>query len=119
MNTTVELLKRKIVKIPDTGNERSYYTALCNFFDEYGKTVHKLRAPQSIAEESLTKDDKHIGFPDITIRNGESLIGWIEVKMPNEDLSADKFKPQFNKYKDSLENIIFTNLREWQLWQWT
>lgn len=119
MNITIELLKQKIGKVPDTGNERSYYPALCNFLEEYGKTTFKLRALQAISEESLKKDDKHVGFPDITVRNGEALIGSIEVKMPDEDLKAEKFKIQFSKYKDSLENIVFTNLCEWQLWQWT
>ena len=119
MNTAIEFLKQKIAKVPATGNERSTYPPLCNFFEEYGKTTFKLKAPQAIAEESLSKDDKNIGFPDITIRNGEKLIGWIEVKVPTEDLGAEKFKIQFSKYKDSLENIIFTNLREWELWQWS
>ncbi len=119
MNPTIELLKQKIAKVLATGNERSTYTALCNFFVEYGKSTFKLKALDAVAEESLAKDDKHIGFPDITIRNGETLIGWVEIKMPTEDLNAEKFKIQFSKYKDSLENIIFTNLREWELWQWT
>ena len=38
--------------------------------------------------------------------------------MPDENLAAEKFRDQFTKYRESLENIIFTNLREWQLWQW-
>lgn len=118
MNTQIELLKQKISKIPDSGNERSFYTALCNFFEEYGKTVVKLRAPQAIAEESLSKNDKNIGFPDITIRNGQTLIGWVEIKLPSDELDSGKFKAQFGKYRDSLENIVFTNLRDWQLWQW-
>lgn len=119
MNTQIELLKHKIAGIPDSGNERSYYPALCNFLEEYGKITLKLRAPQAVAEESLSKDDKNIGFPDITVRNGQNLIGWIEVKLPVDELSSEKFKVQFSKYKDSLENIVFTNLREWELWQWT
>jgi predicted helicase len=118
MNTQIELLKHKIAAIPDSGNERSFYPALCNFLEEYGKITLKLRAPQAVAEESLSKDDKNIGFPDITVRNGQNLIGWIEVKLPGDNLDSDKFKVQFSKYKDSLENIVFTNLRDWELWQW-
>ncbi len=119
MNTQIELLKHKIAGIPDSGNERSFYPALCNFIEEYGKAALRLKSPQAVAEESLSKDDKNIGFPDITIRNGQNLIGWIEVKLPRDELDAEKFKVQFSKYKDSLENIVFTNLREWELWQWT
>lgn len=118
MNIPIEQLKQRVARVPDSGNERSLYPALCNFFEDYGKIVFKLKAPQAVVEESLAENNKHVGFPDITIRNGEKLIGWIEVKIPSESLDNDKFKAQFSKYKDSLENIIFTNLREWQLWQW-
>ncbi len=103
MNTQIELLKQKISKIPDSGNERSFYPALCNFFEEYGKAALKIRAPQAVSEESLSKDDKNIGFPDITIRSGQALIGWVEVKLPGDEIGSDKFKLQFGKYKDSLE----------------
>ena len=119
MNITIELLKQKIAKIKDTATERSYYPLLCVFFEEYAKSgTLKLRAPQATPEETSTQYEHKVGFPDITIRNGNDLIGWVEVKTPQENLNAEKFQEQFSKYKESLENIIFTNLREWQLWQW-
>lgn len=115
----IELLKQKIAKIKDTATERSYYPLLCAFFEEYAKSnALKLRNPQATPEETSTQYEHLIGFPDITIRNGNDLIGWVEVKVPQENLNAEKFQAQFSKYKESLENIIFTNLREWQLWQW-
>jgi len=40
------------------------------------------------------------------------------VKLPSDSLKDKKFKAQFDRYKASLENIIFTNLKNWQLWQW-
>lgn len=119
MNITIELLKQKIAKIQDTATERSYYPLLCGFFEEYAKSgTLKLRSPQATPEETSTQYEHKVGFPDITIRNGNDLIGWVEVKIPQENLNAEKFQEQFSKYKESLENIIFTNLREWQLWQW-
>lgn len=45
-------------------------------------------------------------------------VGWVEVKLPKDNIGDTKFDKQFDKYKDSLENIIFTNLRQWELWQW-
>lgn len=115
----IELLKQKIAKIKDTATERSYYPLLCVFFEEYAKSnALKLRNPQATPEETSTQYEHRIGFPDITIRNGNDLIGWVEVKIPQENLNAEKFQEQFSRYKESLENIIFTNLREWQLWQW-
>lgn len=119
MNIIIELLKQKIAKIKDTATERSYYPLLCAFFEEYAKSnALKLRNPQATPEETSTQYEHRIGFPDITIRNGNDLIGWIEVKVPQENINAEKFQEQFSRYKESLENIIFTNLREWQLWQW-
>lgn len=118
MNTIIEQTKQKLAKLPDTKNERSYYPTLCKFLEEFGGSVYKIKELQAVAEESLSRDDKNIGYPDITVRSKKALIGWIEVKIPEENLDASKFKDQFEKYKDSLENIIFTNLKEWRLWQW-
>lgn len=119
MNIIIEQLKQNIAKIKDTATERSYYPILCLFFEEYAKSTSlKLNNPRATPEEKLTQFDSLIGFPDITIRNGNELIGWVEVKTPQENLNAEKFQEQFSRYKESLENIIFTNLREWQLWQW-
>ena len=117
-NPIIELLKHKVAKIKDTATERSYYPLLCAFIEEYAKKTQKLQNPSATPEETSKQYDKHVGFPDITVRNGNALIGWIEVKSPKENLTSEKFREQFTKYKDSLENIIFTNLREWQLWQW-
>lgn len=115
----IKLLKDRIAKLKDKATERSYYPLLCSFFEEFGKSGSlKLQELQATPEETSTQYEKQIGFPDITIRNKNELIGWVEVKAPKENLNAEKFKEQFTKYKDSLENIIFTNLREWQLWQW-
>ena len=120
MNIIIEQLKHKIARIQDTATERSYYPPLCAFFVDYAKSeALKLRSPQATPEETSTQYEHRVGFPDITMRNGNDLIGWVEVKPPQENLNAEKFHEQFSKYKESLENIIFTNLREWQLWQWT
>lgn len=119
MNIIIEQTKQKIARIKDIATERSYYPILCEFFQEFAKSDSiKLRDAHATPEETTTQYEKKVGFPDITIRNRDELIGWIEVKTPEENLSADKFHDQFTKYRESLENIIFTNLREWQLWQW-
>jgi len=119
MNIIVEQTKQKIARIKDTATERSYYPLLCEFFESFAQSdAIKLREAHATPEETTTQYEKKVGFPDITIRNKNELIGWIEVKIPEENLGADKFREQFTKYRESLENIIFTNLREWQLWQW-
>jgi hypothetical protein len=120
MNIIIEQLKQRVAKIRDTATERSYYPLLCTFFEGYAKSEGiKLKDVHATPEETSTQYEHRVGFPDITVRNGNELIGWIEVKPPEANLNLDKFNQQFSKYRDSLENIIFTNLREWQLWQWT
>jgi len=119
MNIIIEKAKQSISKIKDNATERSYYPLLCVFFEEFAKSdLVKMSEPHATPEETSKQYEHRVGFPDITIRDKESLVGWVEVKAPQENLNAEKFQDQFLKYKDSLENIIFTNLREWQLWQW-
>lgn len=120
MNDIFLRLKQEVLDLHDSATERTYYRSLCNFFEEYAVSyIKKMGTPIATVEESVASQEEKIGFPDITVRDGNRLVGWIEVKSPEENLVAEKFNEQFDKYKDSLENIIFTNLREWQLWQWS
>jgi len=99
------------------GTERSLYKPLGNFLEEFIKDNFK-KDIKAIAEQSSKNYDKPIGFPDIVIKERDFPIGFIEVKLPKDTLSNDKFKDQFDRYKNSLENIIFTNMKNWELWQW-
>ncbi|MBU1164627.1 N-6 DNA methylase [Patescibacteria group bacterium] len=116
-NVAILKLNQEILKIKDKATERSYYPVICNFLKEFAE-IQKKKNFFATAEESSTVIKKGIGFPDITARQGNHLIGWIEIKLPKDNLNNEKFSDQFDKYKDALENILFTNLREWQLWQW-
>ena len=99
------------------GTERSLYKPLGNFLEEFIKDNFK-KDIKAIAEQSSKNYNKPIGFPDIVIKERDFPIGYIEVKLPKDSLSNVKFKKQFDRYKNSLENIIFTNLNNWELWQW-
>src|SRR3990167_2315502 len=118
MRIDLDILQQKIKKLQDSANEPSYYPLICEFIQNYaGKQI--LGGIIATPGESLTADDKHIGFPDITVRGrNDYLIGWWEIKLPEDNLSKEGFREQFAKYKDSLENLLITNLREWQVWQW-
>jgi len=117
MNVPLEKFRQNILKIKDQATERSYYKDISNFIVEFAESEGR-KDFFATPEESSTVIDREIGFPDITLRQGNRLVGWIEVKLPDDNLDSEKFQNQFKKYKDSLENILFTNLREWQLWQW-
>jgi type I restriction-modification system DNA methylase subunit len=105
-----------ILRIKERGTERSFYPIICSFLEEI--IQDKYKNINATVEESLLEKNREIGFPDITIRQNNRLIGWIEVKLPDDSLNDRKFTAQFTRYKDALENILFINLREWQLWQW-
>ena len=113
-----QILEQELSKLPPTANERSLYTPLNNFLKEYANSLYKVDTYSSIAEESGYSEEKHIGFPDLTLRNKEHAAGWVEVKNPGEPLDGSKHLAQFTRYKNSFENLIITNMQEWQLWQW-
>ena len=112
---SLQRFQQEIFKLPDTSNERSFYGPFQNFLKDQFEALYKHADIHTVAEESAQGS---VGFPDITIRNKGKMLGWIEVKLPEDDLKSKKFNKQFTKYKESLENIIFTNFRQWELWQW-
>lgn len=114
---SLQQFQQALLKIQDLGTERTRYPVFCEFLKNfYGEIGSK--DISATAEETSTQHEDRVGFPDITLRDSKRLIGWIEVKLPADDLGNKKFEKQFKKYKDSLENIIFTNFRQWELWQW-
>lgn len=60
------------------------------------------------------------GRPDIGVLVGAILSGHVELKAPRENVDPDRMrgrnKVQWNKFK-SLPNLIYTNGRDWRLYQ--
>ena len=80
---------------------------------------------QTLLEELLpdvtaTHEPKRVdcGAPDyvLTRRNGLPL-GYVEAKDLGARLDDDRHKEQFDRYRRALENMIFTNYLEFQLWR--
>lgn len=58
------------------------------------------------------------GIPDLTIRKGKQLIGYVEAKdLENEELGAIEDSEQIERYKQKLPNFIFTNYFDFWLWR--
>ena len=100
--------------------EESYYRSLCEFLEAYGggkEYLHMLNiaATSNPNSESIGEG---VGFPDVEVRQNRRLVGYIEVKSPNENLDNPAYATQFNKYKESLENVVFTNFKKWILYTW-
>lgn len=117
MSDATEKLRQKLPGLLKKGTERTLYKPLGNWLEELvAAEPFKLRGVEITAEESAPESE--VGFPDLTVRHGGEIAGWIEVKLPDKPLNHKDYEQQFTKYRDSLENVIFTNLREWELWQW-
>lgn len=111
------LYSKEIIERLKDGTERTLYKPLGNFLERFTKEYFK-KEISAVAEQSSKNYEKGVGFPDITIKENDFTLGYIEVKLPTDNIDDKKFKEQFDRYKGSLENIIFTNLKIWQLWQW-
>ena len=101
---------REVAEIYSKGNatEHSYRGAL--------QTLLKALLPQV----TVTHEPKRVacGGPDyvLTRRNGLPL-GYVEAKDLGVRLDDDRHKEQFDRYRKALENIMFTNYLEFQLWR--
>lgn len=117
-----EYLNSELIKIKDLQTERSFYPILKEFLKKFSEEhLENKREINVISEASSKVHETKIGFPDLTIQVKHydfKTVGWVEVKLPKDSLNDAKFKEQFNRYTDSLENVLFTNLREWELYQW-
>ncbi|MBQ7552179.1 MAG: hypothetical protein IJT15_01885 [Rickettsiales bacterium] len=110
----VEQYLAEIIKINQTGiaNEESYYGIISNIITEIA-SLNKVNI-DAIATPK-TKDNNK---PDIVAKrqNTDEIIGFIEVKDVDESLDKKDHQEQFNRYKQSYENLIITNLLEYRLY---
>ena len=109
----VEQYLAEIIKINKTGiaNEESYYGVISNIITEIA-SLNKVNI-DAIATPK-TKDNNK---PDIVAKrqNTDEIIGFIEVKDVDESLDKANYQEQFDRYKQSYENLIITNLLEYRL----
>ncbi len=107
----------EIFKIKKRGDarEESYYTALKNLIEAYGKTLGKK------IEVTVLPKKSEAGNPDFRVWNGESeIIGYIEAKRPFEDNSNLDYienTKQLIRYRQAYPNLIITNFLEFRLYR--
>ncbi len=65
-----------------------------------------------------TNEPKRIscGAPDYIITKQDIPVGYIEAKDIGKDLTNKDFKEQFDRYKKSLNNLIFTDYLDFHLY---
>jgi predicted helicase len=109
MNTPAQEITRYIAeidKIYRAGNatEHSYRPALKSLLEK-------------ITELDATNEPRHIacGAPDYIVTRNEIPVGYVEAKDIGIDLNAKVNKAQFDRYKQSLGNLIITDYLTFQL----
>ncbi|HMS42318.1 MAG TPA: hypothetical protein PKE69_18945, partial [Pyrinomonadaceae bacterium] len=71
-----------------------------------------------VPDISATNEPKRIkcGAPDYVLMKREIPVGFIEAKNINDDLTHKSHKEQFDRYKASLNNLIFTDYLDFHLY---
>ena len=100
---------RKVAKTHSTGKatEHSYRGHLQTLLEELLPDVMATNEPKRVA----------CGAPDYLLTRDELPLGYVEAKDIGAGLDDDKHKEQFDRYRGSLGNMIFTDYLEFQLWR--
>jgi hypothetical protein len=105
--------------------ETSYYPALCNLFNEIGKTLDpKVRCIITLANRGAGLPDGGLFTPDQLRRTPDEDAftaqvpsrGAIEVKPPSEDVDAIAGTAQLARYLDRYRQVLVNNLRDFALY---
>ena len=87
-------------------------------------TEHTFRGDLQSLIESLvpeiraTNEPKRIdcGAPDYVITLKDIPVGYIEAKDVGQDLDAKNLKEQFDRYRDALDNLVFTDYLDFRFY---
>ncbi|MDR1182513.1 MAG: N-6 DNA methylase [Bacteroidales bacterium] len=102
-----------------------YITELDKIYKAGNATEHTYRpALKQLLEEittglTVTNEPKRIacGAPDYIVSRGEIPVGYIETKDIGADLNGKANKEQFDRYRQSLDNLIITDYLTFQLFE--
>ena len=102
MNEAVRKYLEEILNKYKSGHarEHAYRPALQRLVEEINDSINAINDPKQ----------QKVGAPDFVLLKNKTPIGYIEAKDINVDLDKEfKTKNQFNRYKQSLNNLCFTN----------
>jgi hypothetical protein len=108
-NTAIDFYVTEINRIGENGNatEHSYRPALQQLLENITEGL------------TITNEPKRIdcGAPDYIVTKNDIPIGYIEAKDVGSDLNSKLYKEQFDRYKQSLDNLIVTDYLHFRLFQ--
>ena len=87
-------------------------------YREHLSALLKALLPDVTAINEPKKPAVDCGRPDYVLTRHNGLpLGYVETKDLGARLDDDRHKEQFDRYRKALDNIIFTNYLEFQLWR--
>ena len=93
--------------------EESYYGALAELISNFASSINR----SEISVTVLPKKTE-AGNPDFRIWDGEnSIVGYIEAKIPGTDINKTEKSPQLLRYIDTFPNVILTDFFEFRLYR--
>ncbi len=115
LEKTLGIYFKDIHRIYIKGNfrEESFYPSLKILMEECYK-LFKLKDDAGILVQPKKTE---VGIPDFLIRTDGKIIGYIEAKIPDENLLNIEDSDQLKRYRESLQNLILTNFLEFRLYR--
>jgi type I restriction-modification system DNA methylase subunit len=106
---------KEIHKIYVAGDfrEESFYSVLKTLIEQ----CSQLLPLQSEAGVLVQPKKTEVGIPDFLIKRDGDIVGYVEAKSPNINLDEAEKSEQLRRYRESLPNLILTNLLEFRLYR--
>ena len=93
--------------------EESFYPALKGLIEECSRLFQMQAGANVIVLPKRTE----AGIPDFRIGKNGEIVGYIEAKLPDANLTEAEDSEQLKRYRDSLPNLILTNFLEFRLYR--
>ena len=121
-----EISKKKLKKLIDSYfkevykiyvggdfREESFYSCLKRLIEECSRLILTEKEASVLVQPKRTE----VGIPDFLIKANGEIIGYIEAKVPDENLKDVEDSEQLKRYRNSLPNLILTNFLEFRLYR--
>ena len=107
------LTKLSTLLTTNKSGEETFYPILEEMFLDYFNSGNVKGEYQIITTPTNEKDGNR---PDFLVLKGCCDVGIVEAKDIGKDLDSDKFVEQFERYKQTYENVLITNFLEWRFY---
>ncbi len=93
--------------------EESFYSS----FKRLIENCSQLYQTQANVNVLVSPKKTEVGIPDFRIGKNGEIIGYVEAKIPDANLSEIEDSEQLKRYRDSLPNLILTNFLEFRVYR--